>query len=97
MSRGVLERALHSPPAHLRFERSHAEEFPDVWRSLCAELGDEQLARQAVVLGSVLAALDERVPLHPEVLALIELGLALCAAFLLGWHHALGLTSRETV
>src|SRR5437773_9112512 len=25
MSRGVLERALHSPPAHLRFERSHAE------------------------------------------------------------------------
>ncbi len=63
----LLERRERS-----RIERSHAKEFPAVWRSLCAELGDEQIAREAVVLGAVLAALDERVPLHPELLALIE-------------------------
>jgi len=43
------------------------------------------------------AAAHERFALSAAVLALIELVSTLCAAFVLGWHHARGLTSRETV
>lgn len=38
------------------------------------------------------AAAHARFALSAELLALIELASALCAAFVLGWHHASGLT-----
>jgi hypothetical protein len=42
------------------------------------------------------AAAHARFALSAALLALIELASALCAAFVLGWHHGSGLTSRCT-
>jgi len=42
------------------------------------------------------AAAHARFTLSAALLALIELASALCAAFVLGWHHGAGLTSRCT-
>jgi hypothetical protein len=64
---------LLEPEERARIESAHAEEFPTVWRSLCADLGgDEELARHAVVAGAVLAAVRERQPPDPRVLTLLE-------------------------
>jgi hypothetical protein len=65
--------SLLAPKERRRIERAHADEFPAVWRALCADLGgDEELARRAVVAGAVVAAVRERQPPNPDVLALLE-------------------------
>jgi hypothetical protein len=51
-----------------RIERGHAEEFPDVWRSLVDDVGDEEPAREAVVYGAVAAGVWERRPLDGTAL-----------------------------
>jgi SEC-C motif-containing protein len=60
--------ALVEPAELGRIERAHAEEFPDVWRSLVDDLGDEQFAREAVVRGAVAAGVWERRPLDATAL-----------------------------
>ena len=49
---------------------------------------------QHLPAGSAVA--HARFTLSAALLALIELASALCAAFVLGWHHASGLTPRCT-
>jgi hypothetical protein len=61
-----------SPDERERIERAHAEEFPAVWRSLCAEAGDEELARRALIAGAVVAAIGERLPPDPERVDVLE-------------------------
>jgi hypothetical protein len=55
-----------------RIARAHAQEFPDVWRSLVDDLGNEAEAEHVVLLGAVAAALDEVRAVDPGVLELIE-------------------------
>jgi hypothetical protein len=64
--------ALLEPGELGRIEAAHAEEFPDVWRSLIDDVGDEELARAAVVRGAVAAGVWERRP--PDAMALRWLG-----------------------
>jgi SEC-C motif len=65
--------ALLEPAERERIERGHAQEHPQVWRSLVEELGSEELARTAVVRGAVAAGVWERGrPLNPWSLALLE-------------------------
>lgn len=61
------------PKERRRIERTHAKEFPAVWHGFCDELGgDEEVAREAVVAGAVVAALNERQPPDADTLALLE-------------------------
>jgi len=55
-----------------RIARAHAQEFPDVWRSLVGDLGDQAAAEQAAVIGAIVAALAEADGVDPTALALIE-------------------------
>ena len=55
-----------------RIARAHAQEFPDVWRSLVADLGNEADADDAVVVGAVVAALSEPRTVDPNILELVE-------------------------
>ena len=55
-----------------RIARAHGLEFPEVWRSLVADLGDEVDADQVVVFGSVVAALSEARTVDPDILELVE-------------------------
>jgi hypothetical protein len=64
--------ALLEPGELGRIERAHGEEFPDVWRSLVDDVGDEERAREAVVYGAVAAGVWERRPL--DAMALRWLG-----------------------
>jgi hypothetical protein len=64
--------ALLEPAELERIERGHAEEFPQVWRSLVEELGDDELARKAVVYGAVAAGIRERRPLDGMALRLLD-------------------------
>ena len=58
-----------------RIVRSWCDLYPDRWRSLVADGGDETLIRRAVVAGAVRAAILDRMPLHRESLLLYESGL----------------------
>jgi hypothetical protein len=56
-----------------RIACAHAMEFPAVWRSLLEDYGDEAEAKQAVVVGAIVAALGEAArTVDPTVLELIE-------------------------
>jgi SEC-C motif len=55
-----------------RIGREHAQEHPRVWRSLVDELGDEELARAAVVRGAIAAGVWERRALGASALELLE-------------------------
>lgn len=54
-------------------ERSRiADGLPGIRERYCAELGDERLAEQALLVGAVAAAVDERLPPDPRMLELLE-------------------------
>ena len=56
-----------------RIGREQAEEHPQVWQSLVADLADEDLARKIVVSGAVVAGVWERRPRdYSFALALLE-------------------------
>lgn len=46
--------------------------LPGIRERYCAELGDERLAEQALLVGAVAAAVDERLPPDPRRLELLE-------------------------
>jgi hypothetical protein len=64
--------ALLEPGELGRIERGHADEFPDVWRSLVDDVGDEERAREAVVYGAVAAGVWERRPLDAMALRWLD-------------------------
>ncbi len=74
MTRASIEESGGLVPAaeRERIVRAHAQEFPDVWRSLVADLGDEAEAEEVVFIGAVVAALKEVRAVDPSVLELIE-------------------------
>jgi hypothetical protein len=55
-----------------RIGREYTGEFPDAWRSLVADFGDEAGARKAVVAGAVAAALGEPPQLDGVALELLD-------------------------
>jgi hypothetical protein len=55
-----------------RIARAHGLEFPEVWRSLVADLGDEADADELVVVGASIAALSEARTVDPDILELVE-------------------------
>jgi hypothetical protein len=55
-----------------RIAAAHAREHPEVWASLVADVGDEDDARTAVIVGAVTAALSEERELCPHCLELVE-------------------------
>jgi hypothetical protein len=55
-----------------RIAHAHGLEFPEVWGSLVADLGDEADADQVVVVGAVVAALAEARRVDPDILELVE-------------------------
>jgi len=55
-----------------RIGREQAEEHPQVWQSLVADLADEDLARKIVVSGAVVAGVWERRTRDSLALALLE-------------------------
>jgi SEC-C motif len=55
-----------------RIESEHAKEYPEFWRSMVDELGNEELARKALVRGAIAAGVWERRPLDPMRLALLD-------------------------
>jgi SEC-C motif len=55
-----------------RIARAHAQEFPEVWRGLVEDLGDETEAEQVVLVGAIAAALGERHAVDPLTVELIE-------------------------
>jgi hypothetical protein len=54
-----------------RIAHEWARDFPDVWRSLVDDVGDEAEAEQIVLIGAIVAALKEPRTIDPEVLELI--------------------------
>jgi hypothetical protein len=50
----------------------YAREAPDAWRSLCEDVGSEEDAASALVIGAVLAAVAEYEPPDHELLSLLE-------------------------
>jgi hypothetical protein len=59
-------------PERKRITQAHGEDYPLVWQSLVADVGDERRAGQEVLAGSVVAALAERRQLRAKGLELIE-------------------------
>ncbi len=55
-----------------RIEEGVAEELPEAWGELCAELGDEALALATLLEGAVVAGLAERRPHDEPLLAFLE-------------------------
>lgn len=74
VSRASIEEAgaLLPEAERERIVRMHAQEFPDVWRSLVDDFGDEAEAEQAVVVGAIVAAFGEARTVDPTVLELID-------------------------
>lgn len=64
--------ALVSARERARTERAAAKELQGFWRQVCEEVGDERLAREAVVAGAVAAAVEERLRAREPDLELIE-------------------------
>lgn len=56
----------------VRIRRGHAREFPEVWESLVRDCADEREAEDAVLIGAVVAALQEERELDDGALELIE-------------------------
>jgi hypothetical protein len=57
-----------------RIAGAHAREHPEAWASLVADVGDENDACQALMVGSVTAALSEQRELCPHCLDLVQNG-----------------------
>lgn len=74
VTRELIEEAgTHLPDSEQeRIARAHAQEFPEVWRSLIDDFGDEDEAGQVVIIGAIVAALGEASELDPKILELIE-------------------------
>jgi hypothetical protein len=67
VSREAIEEAgsLLDDAERERIARTHAREFPQVWRGLVEDLGDETEAEQVVLVGAIAAALAERRTVDP--------------------------------
>jgi hypothetical protein len=74
VTRASIDEGLALLPAaeRERIARAHAQDFPEVWRSLVADLGQMADADQVVVVGAVVAALSEARTVDPNVLELVE-------------------------
>ena len=74
MTKASLEEggALLPAAERERIARTHAKEFPEVWRGLVDDLGDEAESEMLVVAGAIVAALGEAPAVEPMALALIE-------------------------
>lgn len=55
-----------------RIARTHAQEFPGVWRSLVDDFGDEAEAERTILVGAIVAAFGEARTVDPAVLDLID-------------------------
>jgi hypothetical protein len=55
-----------------RIASAHAREHPEAWASLVADVGDEDEARTALIVGAVTAALSEERELCPHCVEVVE-------------------------
>jgi hypothetical protein len=74
VTRALIEEAgaLVPEAERERIARTHAQEFPEVWRSLVHDLGDEAEAEQAVVISAIVAAHGETSTVDRLTIELIE-------------------------
>lgn len=56
-----------------RILAQHEADFPHVWSALCNEIGGRELAEPVLLVGAVIAGLDERLPIDESRLELLEL------------------------